>query len=291
MIRTFCSSGLLITSLSLGVTLYASPPGKPKTTAPLGLVRLSAGPEAVRPSPLNLSAFAVDELAVGGTDGVYKGRKDTVDYLKVNQGREWSRSLRGSFDAMVFVSFQVNASQTTVVDIAGARIGVTASPVPGSLQLMFDDPTTGIPTWKPLNHHIGAAKYDGKAMATLPTLTVCIDPVADVWHLYANARLIADHLPLIAEKKNDRRFVLRAGTEGAWITGLVLADENPIYEDDNANGIDDRFEKEQRGGTLLPANASKAERQALAQQWKAAQHVKPPTPFHIQRPMPDKKRG
>jgi hypothetical protein len=51
-----------------------------------------------------------------------------------------------------------------------------------------------------------------------------------------------------------------AGTEGAWITGVVLADENPIYEDVNANAIDDRFEIVQRGA-LLPANASKPERQ------------------------------
>jgi hypothetical protein len=67
----------------------------------------------------------------------------------------------------------------------------------------------------------------------------------------------------------------------------VLADENPIYEDANANGIDDRFELAQRGA-LLPATASKPERQLLAQQWRDSQRVKLPAAFFVQRPLPDR---
>ena len=63
--------------------------------------------------------------------------------------------------------------------------------------------------------------------------------------------------------------MVRAGKEGAWISGLVLADENPLYDDANNNGIDDRFEVEKRG-TALPANAALTDRKLLAQQWKEA---------------------
>jgi len=130
---------------------------------------------------------------------------------------------------------------------------------------MFDDSTTGTLQWKSLNYHVATGKYDGKNFAALPTLTVRLDPSAGTWDVFSGSRMIADNLPLIDGKKNDRRIIVTAGTEGAWVSGLVLADENPIYEDANANGIDDRFEIAQRG-VLLPASASKPERQLLAQQ-------------------------
>ena len=79
---------------------------------------------------------------------------------------------------------------------------------------------------------------------------------------------------------------MRAGGEGAWLTGLVMADENPLYEDANANGIDDAFEKQQRGA-ILAATASVAERQLLAQEWKDAQRRKAPPALFLNRPLPD----
>ena len=57
--------------------------------------------------------------------------------------------------------------------------------------------------------------------------------------------------------------------------------------DDNFNGIDDAFEKQQRGGQLLPLGATIPERQLLAQQWKAAQRQKPPPALYLTRPLPD----
>ena len=79
---------------------------------------------------------------------------------------------------------------------------------------------------------------------------------------------------------------MRAGGEGAWLTGLVMADENPLYEDANANGIDDAFENQKRGA-LLAATANQAERQLLAQEWKAAQRLKHPPALFITRPLSD----
>ena len=118
-------------------------------------------------------------------------------------------------------------------------------------------------------------------------LTVALDPAAGVWHLYSGSRLLADHLPLLAGKGNDRQFTVTAGTEGAWICGLVQSDENPLYEDANFNGVDDAFEKQQFGGTVLPATATLPDRQQLAQQWKAAQRTKAPAALFLNRPLPD----
>jgi len=55
-----------------------------------------------------------------------------VDYLALDAGKDWSRPLRGNAKDVTFVSFQVYASQTTIIDIAGARLEFTASPVSGS---------------------------------------------------------------------------------------------------------------------------------------------------------------
>ena len=207
--------------------------------------------------------------------------------LALDAGKEWSRPLRGSPRDVSFVSFLLYASASTIVDLAGVRLGITASPAGGNLQLMYDDSTTGTLQWKSLNFHVGTGNYVGKTFAALPTLTIRLDPATNTWDLYSGSRLLADNLPMIAAKKDQRQFLLRAGSEGAWLRGLVMADENPLYEDANANGIDDAFEKQKRG-TLLAATTSVIERQLLAQEWKAAQRRKAPPALYVSRPAPDR---
>jgi hypothetical protein len=250
-------------------------------------LRLKEDPKPSEAPKLSNTKFTVDDLAANAAPGAAKGKKDDVDVLTLDAGKEWSRNLRGSPRDVTFVSFQLQASANTIIDIAGARLGITASAVDRSLQLMFDDSATGTLQWKSFNLHIGSGRYEGKAMAALTTLTVRLDPANNVWDLYSGSRLLADRLPLIANKKEDRRFVLRAGAEGAWLSGLVLADENPLYEDANANGIDDAFERQNRG-VILPANAPLDLQRAIAQEWKTAQRRKAPPALHVKRPQPDR---
>lgn len=205
----------------------------------------------------------------------------------IGVGKEWSRPLRGSGREVTFASFQVHGSQTTIIEIGGARLGLTAGPIPGSLQLMFDNSGAGTLAWKSLSVHVATGKYVGKSFSALLTLTVALDPAAGFWHLYSGSRLLADHLPLITAKRDNRQFTVKAGTEGAWVCGLVLADENPLYADSNFNGIDDGFER-QKLGALLPANAAIAPRQQLAQDWKVAQRAKAPPALFVNRPLPDR---
>ncbi|MSU68228.1 MAG: hypothetical protein EXS40_06575 [Opitutaceae bacterium] len=233
------------------------------------------------------SKFAIDALPANGLAGVSKAQNDNLDTLVLDAGKEWSRPLRGSGRELTFASFQVYGSQTTIIEIGGARLGLKAGPIPGSLQLMFDNSAAGTLQLKSLNVHVSAGKYAGKSFSALPTLTVVLDPGAECWHLYSGSRLLADHLPLISAERDNRQFTVKAGTEGAWVIGLVLADKNPLYVDANVNGIDDVFER-QKLGALLPAGAAITTRRQLAQDWKAAQRVKAPPALFVNRPLPDR---
>jgi len=255
-------------------------------SASLGLPRLKNSARPGEALPLAASTFTVDDLSPGSSEVGNRIRKGESDCLVLKSNSEWSRPLRGSSRAVTFVSFQLYASAGTIAEVGGARIGFTASPVDRAVQLMFDDPAEGNGEWKSLQLHFDAGKFDGRNLAMIPTLTVRLDPSTETWDLYSGSRLVADNLPLINAQKSQRRFSVRAGTEGAWITGLVMADANPLYEDSNSNGIDDVFEKEKRGA-LLSTQTNGTERKALAQQWKEAQRKKAPRPLHANRPMPD----
>jgi len=270
--------------LAFAASLHAQSNATPPA---LGLLRLKSTAKPNDAAPLAAAKFAVDDLSATGVAGAAKSKKNSVDYLALDAGKQWSQSLRGSPKDPTFASFLVYGSQNTIVEVGGARLGVTAGPIPGSLQLMFDDSATGTLQWKSLNVHLATGTYGGKTMAALPVLTVMLDPSSGLWTLFSGSRLLAEHLPLIASKGNDRKFTVTAGTAGAWLCGLVLSDENPLYEDTNFNGIDDAFEKQQHGGTLLPATATIPERQLLAKQWKDAQRAKAPPALFLQRPLPD----
>ena len=287
------TSPLLVFARTLGFSLLpvvgfgAQPVATPaRVAAPLGLLRLQDAAKPGEAAKLLPAKFAVDALPANGVAGVSKALKDNLDTLVLEAGKEWSRTLRGSAREATFASFQIYGSQTTMIEVGGARLGLTAGPIPGSLQLMFDHSTAGTLAWKSLNVHVSIGKYGGKHFAALPTLTVALDPAAGFWHVYSGSRLLADHLPLIAAKRDNRQFTVKAGTEGAWVCGLVLADENPLYEDANVNGIDDAFER-QKLGVLLPIGAAIPARQQLAKDWKAAQRAKAPPALFVNRPMPD----
>jgi len=286
-IRMFPSLALMI--LPWLTELSAAQPSKPtgSSAAPNGLPRLKAVTKAGAAAPLSASKYTVDDLQPEVDAGIDKTKKNDVDVLLLDTGKEWSRPLRGSPNDVTFASFQVYASQTTIIEVGGARLGVTASSSDGYLQLMYDSAANGGLQWRGLGVIMQAEPHGGQMLAPLPMLTVRLDPEHGVWDLYSDARLIAHDLPLIAAKKADKRFTVKAGTDGAWVCGLVLADESPLYEDDNENGIDDRFEQQQRGA-LLSKNASLPERSIVAGQWKAHQREKGAPILNFKRPLPDR---
>lgn len=229
----------------------------------------------------------VDTLLPQGAAGAKAATKQNVNFLTVEAGKEWARPLRGSPKDTTFVSFLAYASEGTVIDIGGAKITVKPSAKAGYAQLSLG---TGSTVTKraaaPFGDLIKLETYDGVPLAALPVFTVRLDPTAGVWDLYVFQRLVAEDLPL-SEVKGARQFALTPGAKGAWVLSLVTSDENPLFVDANANGIDDTFEATKRNGTLLVANAPAADRTQLAQQWKTSQTAANLKAWKIRRPVPD----
>lgn len=261
--------------------------------SPLGLPRLRTQVPAGKASALGAAVFEVDALEVPTKDrasGSMKTEKEgNVGVLKIAPSAELVRPLRTSPQQVSFHSFLIYASQSTVVSVGGAWLGFAASPIGDMFQVTYGEGTPEGLVWKSASLHVSLDVYGGQSLATLPVLTVRLDPKAGVWDLYAGSRLVFANIALLSGAKpaDANKFILRGGTAGAWLVGLVQSDENPIFEDANRNGIDDAFELEQ-GGQLLAATASKADRGALAERWKADSFQKRQDAWLIDRPRPDR---
>jgi len=278
---------LLSATLGMAVIVGAQPVSD--ALAPLGLLRLRDRGGVDGASKLPAGKVQADSLEAVGSD-VVRAEKRGIDYLVLSPEREWLRPLRGGArEEVTFVSFSVYASLSTIIRVGDAWLGVIEASSQGSAQLVAGHPGKEGIDWQPLGYQLRVEAYDGKPLAALPVLTVRLDPKAGVWDLYSDARLVAEGLPLYqsGRRQDAGEFYLRGGKEGAYILGLVMADENPLYTDANANGIDDRFEQRSRG-ELLPADASAAERKTLAQAWRADARVNRPPSLLVPRLLPDR---
>jgi hypothetical protein len=284
---SFLKIAHLISPALFGTTLLSVQPTSLVAGSPVsrGLPRFADNGKPGAAAPIEAGKFTINDLSADGN--AVLARKTGLDVLTVRMGAEWSRPLRGPGRDALFVSFLLCATESTIVEIAGARLGVTLSPANGFLQFMFDEPGNGGLQWRSLGFHVPIGKFDGEHMVSLPLLTVHLDPEAGVWSLCAGMRLVADNLPLISGPGIQHNFTLKAGKAGAWVGLLVMSDENPLYVDDNANGIDDVFER-QRRGMLLAKNANLAERKSLAEEWRTSQRMYSPPPLFLGRPVPDR---
>jgi len=262
-------------------------PGAPSVRSSLNLPRLGA-----RGSPPNANALAgakatVDELGTMGRGNVREVSRRSLRHLAVDAGTSWSRPLRGGPRDTVFVSFLVYGSDGTVIDVAGARLAVRTTNRPGYAQLHLGRTTNRGVQWLAFGGPIRLEPHGGQSLAALPVLTVRIDRTTQSWDLYVFNRLSLTDQPLAALPPGaPNQFTVRAGSAGALISGLVSADENPLYEDENANGIDDAFER-QSLGALLAVRAPAADRAPLARQWQQDQQRRQLIPWPVQRPLPD----
>lgn len=258
------------------------------STPPLGLFRLRNAATASVPSIVNTNKFAVDDLTPGNSGGS-KGQERGVDCLKLSAQHVWSRPLRGSGSQVLFVSFSGYVSISTVIRAGGAWLGVIEGPNIGYAQLMIGGPGSGGIAWQPTGVNFKLEGYAGKTLASLSTITVRLNPAASSWDLFFGARLVADNLPfyVAAGQTNSPDFVVTAGAGGAWIDGLAMSDENPLYVDANANGIADSFELQQNGA-LLAANAPTTAHHALAQMWRSYQSAHATPSLVAKRILPDR---
>lgn len=260
-----------------------------RAAAKFELPRLKGRGDPREAGALARTKVTVDELSTQGKTNVRTASSQRHDYLVIDGGTSWSRPVRGGPKDTAFVSFLVTGSTHTIVEAAGARLRVhAAAGKPGYAQLQAGRSGQKGVTWIDFGGPVKLETHGGKALAGLPPLTVRLDRTEGVWDLFVASRLVLTDQPLAALPKGaPNQFTVHAGADGALVSGLISADENPLFEDENANGIDDDFEKRQNRGAVLAARAQAAERATLARQWQQEQQRQPAKPWSVQRPMPD----
>jgi hypothetical protein len=256
-----------------------------QSVAPLGLPRLRDSARAGEPVPVARGKYAEETLAAQGAAGTRSGEKRGAKFLALDAAREWSRPLRGNAKETGFVSFSVYGSLGTIIEAGGARLGIVDSDMADYAQLVIDEPAAGGLQWRELGIHVPLRRYDGQLLASLSVLTVRLDRTNGTWDLSYGTKLVSEDLILNPSTRHSQ-FIVKAGEAGAMVNGLVQSDENPLYADSNANGLDDDFEQ-QKQGRLLAASDSKAARQELIAEWRKHQRTHRPAALFVNLPRPD----
>lgn len=262
--------------------------------SPLGLPRLKTAVKPGKAGKLAPATFEVDDLAVPANPQLAAGIR-TFDrgnsrVLEIDAGRDWTRPLK-NFKKNPCTSFLLYASEGTLVAIDGAWLGIAPSPVAGCLELMVGEPkadSSGI-KWRSLGLHIVQQTFGGQPMVSLPVLTVRLDPKEGVWDLYSGSTQVADNIRLVSTSASDanaRNFLVRTGDGKAWLCGLVQANENPLFEDANDNGIDDDFERNKKGA-LLTSTLTPAQRATAAKEWRDSTRNQRQEAWLLNKPRPD----
>lgn len=301
-VRSLLLPAVALTWSSVLVAQPAASPSTPSAALTPGAIVVTAKPVTPKPpavaflqlprlktvtgrseARLATAKFTTDRLQPQGANGGRTVTQGDLQWLTLEAGRDWSRPLRGAPRDVTFVSFLAYGSEGTTFEIGGAKLAIKPGANPNRARVAVLA-TNGTPVAN-FEYSVKIERFAGMPMAALPVFTIRLDPAAGVWDLFVFDRLLAEDLPL-TQTSGARKFTLQAGGAGAWLCGLVLADENPLFVDANANGIDDKFETQKRGA-LLAAAAPAADRRQLAFQWKQSQHEATPTPWTLRRPAPD----
>jgi hypothetical protein len=284
-VRYLARSAIVATAFTISVVEAAETKASQPRVGFLGLPRLKTVGNSAEPR-MAANKFTTDRLLPQGAAGAKSAVKADLKFLTLDAGKEWSRPLRGSPHDVTFVSFLAYGSEGTAFDVGGARLLIRPGKTPGSAQVTAVNPSAPSASAANLTYTVRIEQHDKAALAALPIFTVRIDPSAGVWDLYSFDHVVFEDIPL-SSVNGARKFSVQAGKEGAWVCGLVMADENPLFIDANANGIDDAFETKTNNGALLGANASANDRTRMLVAWKASQHTNPPKSWSIKRPQPD----
>lgn len=277
--KIFISSKFICT---IATTLVLAVFCNAQKTGPLGLPRLVDPTKSGEITPSAGGKFTEDILNPQGVAEAHAGEKKGAKFLVLDGKKAFSRPLRGSGKDVLFVAFAVYGSPDTVIDVGGAKLSIAESIVSGCAQVMVLN-TAG--QWQTTGFNVPFDFHGGKVLAQLPVLTLRLDPAAKTFDLYQSATLLAEDIPLQTDK-GGHKFTLTAGKEGAWIMGLVQSEENPLYPDANANGLDDRFEYKIKGRLLTPTD-TKSDRKELIVEWRADQIAHPAPALFVNLPLPD----
>ncbi len=246
---------------------------------PLSLPRFSHEAKRLGHTPIDRDSFEVLSLASGP-----HARKDAragVRYIELKSGMEWLHNLRASRNHARYVSFTLNASYGTVIDVGGAAFVIGQS-----------DRDTAYASIKPLgsgariNQEIPWLLFSGARMAPLNIITMKVDQRTNTWAIWFRDMLVADNIAIAPNARRGNQICITPGKGGAWLCGLVVSAENPLFEDANDNAIPDAFEMEILG-SLLEDGASEQTLAALRAGWFEEKLMRPPVPFILNAPLPD----
>ncbi len=146
--------------------------------------------------------------------------------------------------------------------------------------------------WRNFGGPVRLEPYDGAPLAALPILTVRLDATAGIWDLYVGPRIGVVDMPLRKLPEGaTRQFSVRAGAPGARVCGLISSDDNPLFVDENRNGIDDAFEAQHSPGVSLQGRKAGSARSQLAKAWQEDQQLRTVQPWPVRRPLPDNAKG
>lgn len=271
---------------ALGLRVQAAPADGP--AASFDLPRVKAAGKGGGGGFVARGRATVHDLSPNGRATARPGADPKVNYLAVDGGSGWSSTIRGGAKDTTFVSFFLLASAGTAIDVAGAKILVRAGTAPDTVQLQIGRPGATGMQWRNFGGPVRLERYHGAALAALPVLTLRLDGGAGIWDLFVGGRLGAADLPLRALPADaTREFHLHAGAEGARVCGLISSDDNPLFADENRNGIEDGFERQKNNGKLLtlPGRA----RTLLAQDSQQDQQARKVATqsWVVRRPQPD----
>ena len=209
------------------------------------------------------------DLLDGAADRRFKVSREGVTYLELDKERGWSRPVNLQGRNTVFISVRLWASESTIIRAAGARIGFLPAPNKSAIQIFRNKPIGGSMDWVPLYCQFAAGVFDGRTYCNPSTLTLRIDFQNNVWDLFSGDRLIAANLPYVLDSSRDGRIEIVGGRYGCSIMGVLVSNENPLFEDSNRNAVEDKYERERRG-SLAPASIPPSERLSLLQgAWNA----------------------
>ncbi|MGH7944576.1 MAG: hypothetical protein ACREH8_17450 [Opitutaceae bacterium] len=264
----------------------------PRTSAAFDLPRLKSRGSPHAPDAVPKGRATVHELSANGKANARSAASQGVNYVAIDGNTSWSSEVRGAEKDITFVSFFVYASEGTTIDIAGAKIVVRPASEAGKVQMQIGRRGPKGMQWRNFGGPVRLEPYDGAPLAALPILTVRLDGAAGVWDLYVGSRLGVTDMPLPKFPAGaTRQFGIRAGSAGARVCGLVSSDDNPLFVDENRNGIDDAFEARQSSGASLVGRKTGSARSQLAKAWQEEQQQQNVRPSPVRRPLPDNAKG
>ena len=247
-------------------------------SAPLSLPRLSAATDKLGLKPIRAEAFEV--LRLSTAEHAKQKLRGSAAYLEIEPGVVWQQKLRNQRAGANYVSFTLNASLATQIDIGGASVVIEQSEK--------DQTYAAVQTTTPgrsIHHEMPWMLFGGARMATLDIVTVKVDRQAHTWAMWFRDTVVAEDMPL-ASQDSVPQIRITAGKGGAWLCGLVCSDENPLFEDTNDNAVPDDFELRILGN-LLSKNASEQTKANLRLAWDEEKRSRPPSEFVLTTPQPD----